>query len=596
MHLERTGLLNNAEPGPSTTPNELKSFRRSLQYFVIFLSAAIFLLGVTLYQTPKPTQTLMQLDTADTVKREGRFPAAYDYFSHNMYKEAGFQADIDANTNNTVAQALCSYPSDNYEVFYDSKAVKGPLFGAQGYTVFNLDCRDTDGMDLMAWILIIDMTGKIIAGTPIAARAEHVTVIDSKTVMYSTVGGKGAYLWNWQTGELEREKFIPDAHTIAYIHSSDTFFGLLNDKEARLHHSPSVATEYDHEHGDILWSFPPPVENAHVNFLSLGGDYIYLSMRSAHALFKVNRKTSAVEWTLGGLSGTVDIVDVDGNWWGAGGKYTPWSFQHKFQNLDERYYSLFDNHVDSHREFIDGGSSRFVLLELDEYNNVAREKWVYPTGDQATIYGCADLLPSGNILGNSYHQVVDPNDEDRKYHVNVWEITPDKQTSWRVGFLGRNPWDPEDTTSPYSKSVVDGEQPVGWLIYNAQRFYSSPVLHEPCVIRGAKQVLKLTVFNSVVTQEDMPGIARIYGEESKELQYSQNFNFQKSWLPRTISIPTVDAGVRLTEKWVLVVENSFGEKTFLHLGSELTRVPKCLDKPYDWLFDDFEYNRVFAEA
>lgn len=236
-----------------------------------------------------------------------------------------------------------------------------------------------------------------------------------------------------------------------------------------------------------------------------------------------------------------------------------------------------------------------VILELDEYNNVAREKWVYETGDQATIYGSADLLPSGNVLGNSYHQVVDPSDPDRKYHVNIWEVTPDKEIAWRVGFLGRNPWNPEDTTSTYSKSVVDGEQPVGWLIYNAERFYESPVVHEPCTVRGVQQILRLTVFNSVTTQEDMPGIARIYGEESKELLYSKTFMFQKSWLPRTISIPTVDAGVRLQEPWVLIVENSFGEKTALHLGSDLTRVQKCLDTPYDWLFDDFEYTREFED-
>lgn len=562
--------------------------------FLALLATSLVALGVVYSSHGKPASwKMMKLDEAAT-KLQGRFPRNYEFFSHNMYEEAGFQADIDANEDD-YAKAVCGYPTDNYEVFVDSKAVKKDLYGSQGYTVFNLDCRDTDGMDLMAWILIISMNGDIVAGTPLVARAEHVTVIDSSTVLYSTVGGKGAYLWNWRTGDLEREKFIPDAHTIAYIHSRDTFYGLLNDKEARIHHSPSVATEYDHEHGDALWSFPPPVENAHVNFLSLSGDNLYLSMRSAHALFKVNRMTNEVDWVLGGLSGTVDIIDINGEWIGAGGKYQPWSFQHKFQHIDDRYMSMFDNHVDSHREFIDGGNSRMVILEMDEFNNVAKEKWVHDTGDQATIYGSADLLPTGNVLGNSYHQVVDPSDPDRKYHVNIWEVTPDNEIAWRVGFMGRNPWDPEDTTSVYSKSVVDAEQPVGWLIYNAERFYESPVVHEPCVVRAAQQTIRIAVFNSVKAQEDLPGIVRIFGENSKELLYSKEFSFHKAWLPRIVSIPTVDAGVRIDEPWVMVVENSFGEKTAIHLGSDLTRVTKCLDMKYDWIFDDFDYHREFEE-
>mmetsp|Transcript_24214 Transcript_24214/g.35208 ORF Transcript_24214/g.35208 Transcript_24214/m.35208 type:complete len:617 (-) Transcript_24214:387-2237(-) len=522
------------------------------------------------------------------VAGQGRFPVEFDYYESNMY-DLDVVTDALAELETDEERAMCTFPGGaNLEVYFNEKKFNSQgIYGSNGYTVFNLDCRNFEGMDVIAWILILDMHGQIIAAQHEVVRSEHVSMFNTSTVMYSTVGGKGAYLWNWHTGALEREKFTPDAHTIAYIHSSDTFFGLLNDKEARLHHSPSVATEYDHEHGDILWSFPPPVENAHVNFLSLLGDGLYLSMRSAHALFNVNRRTKEIEWIIGGQVGTIDILDYEGVQWPAGDKHTPWSFQHKFQHLDEKYFSLYDNHVDSHREFIDGWNSRMVVLEYDDHTNMVREKWVHDTGDQSTIYGSADLMPSGNILGNSYPQFVYPDDPDHRCHVNVWEITGDDEIVWRVCVRGSNTWDPSDTVSPFRKSVVDGEQPVGWLIYNSDRFYDSPVIKEPCMIRSGHQILRLALFNTVRTQEDMPGVVRMYGTESKELMFQKEFYFHKSFFPRYVHLPTLAAGVRLTEPAVLVVENNWGDKTVLELGDQLTRIGKCSETEPDWMFRPF---------
>jgi len=91
---------------------------------------------------------------------------------------------------------LCNGPEGNIYVWKNDQAIQSDLLSADGYTVFNLDCRDELANSLVAFITVIDMNGDIVGVHMPHTRAESVSMYDTKTVLFSCTGGEGAFLWN----------------------------------------------------------------------------------------------------------------------------------------------------------------------------------------------------------------------------------------------------------------------------------------------------------------------------------------------------------------------------------------------------------------
>lgn len=512
----------------------------------------------------------------------GRTPTEFkkfnvDLFSHPVVKEA-------LASSNTLTQQVCGGPEGNIDVWYNEAAVQKDLQTNEAYTVFDLDCRDSEANPLLAFIIVLDMEGNIAAIHNPPMRAESVNMMSTDVVMFSCIAGAGVYLWNWKEDVVQKMPFPADAHTMQYRHSDNKFFGLYLDEEAMTKFSPSVAMAYSADSGEYSWAFEP--EFSHINYMTVNGDYAYISLRSGGCLQKVNMETNEVVWNLGGKYSSFHMVDREGNFLDANKKcrntfrpsveetmFGTFQHQHKFQHLSDEYYSLFDNNVCANSAFCNEDSSRMVVLHLDEEQYTAKEVFSFDTGDQSRIYGGADVLPSGNVLGNSYHKAVYPDSEEYKYHVNIWEVQPNGELAWRVGVRGLNPWNPEDVVSPHYHSLAPGEEaPVGWMIYNADRFYSKPVVTAPCVATneaGAK-VVRLLPHNTVRTQENMPGVAYLYNTQSKTLLSKTEFEFQKSWIPTVLEVelPSAAEGATLS----MLVANSWQESTMVHLDAEM---PAC---------------------
>jgi hypothetical protein len=478
-----------------------------------------------------------------------RYPQKARHFSINLFQLDVVQQALKEHKVDD-ANLVCNGPENNIDVFINEDLAFGDLLGAVGYTTFNLDCRDKNAMPLVAFLLVVDHYGNVVNINHLPIRAESVSMFDTSHILYSTISGNGAFIWNWRTDEIRQLPFLPDQHALQYVHSTNSFYGLYLDEGAKARFSPSIAGEYDGETGDVKWTFEPGY--SHANYVSVSGKYVYVSLRSAAALMKVDKMTSEPIWTMGGRYGDIPIVDIDGNYYEAGAREISWSHQHKFQHVDDKFYSLFDNHVGLDHGFLNDGNSRLVLIYYDENENLAREIFAHDTGDKARIYGASELLPTGNILGNSYPYVVHPSVADRQYHVNLWEVTPEGDLAWRVGVKGLNPWNPSDLTSPYPHSIdPEEEPPVGWMVYNAERFYDKPVIAQPCSVGSS---VRVRPFNTVKTSEDMPGIAYVYAEEEGLLLAKVEFAFHKSWVPRNLDIPLPE-GYENTDLSIVVVNN-----------------------------------------
>jgi hypothetical protein len=532
---------------------------------------------------PAPENDYLQWEF-EPAPRQSRLPKKFsqfnvDLFSHPVVVEAFQKASV-------VTKNTCQGPSGNIDVWYNHEAVQNDLTSTEGYTVFDFDCRDSKANPLIAFIVVLDMNGNIAAIHNPPVRAESVNMYSTDLVMFSCISGEGVYLWNWKENTVEKLPIAADAHTVQYSQSEKKFYGLYLDEEGMTKFSPSVAVAFDAETGDYTWAFEP--EYSHVNYFTVNGKYAYLSLRSAGCLQKVDMETSEVVWTLGGKYSDFHVFDKDANFLDANKRlrntfkvnpveniFGSFQHQHKFQHLSDVYFSLFDNNVCSNSQFCNQDSSRMVILKLDETLFTASEIFSYSTGDQAMIYGGADVLPSGNVLGNSYNKAVYPLSSEYQYHANIWEVTLEGDIAWRASFKGLNPWNPKDVETEYSHSIQPGEEPpVGWMIYNAERFYAKPVVGAPCaaINNYENRVLQVLPYNTIRTSEDMPGAAYLYDKLEKKLISKTEFQFQKSWIPRKlhISIPEEVSSVELA----LLVVNSWEEGAMIDIG-KLSALQSC---------------------
>jgi len=465
------------------------------------------------------------------------------------------------------------------DVYINEELMQRDLMGpSNGYTVFDLDCRDKDANPLIAFILVMDQYGAIVNVYRPANRAESVVMLDTDRVLFSVIGTKGGVqVWNWRTDEVVALPFEADSHTVQYSHAQGLYFGLARAGAAN-RNAPSVAQAFD-ARGTVVWSYEQPY--SHINWLTVDGDYAYLSLRSDASLIKVDRRTNAIVWSLGGKNSDFRITDLDGRvytkeMWHDKADFDMWNHQHKFQYLGGGYFSLFDNHIDSDHAFIRGESSRMVVLQVDERAREAREVFRHATGDRAHIYGSADVVPSGNVLGNSYPDVVAPASADGQYHANLWEVTPEGELAWRVGFKGRNPFDAGDAAGrPHAHAVAPGEEPpVGWVVFNVERLYEEPQLTRPCLVGGGGRgaTLRLLPFNTVRTMDAAPGRAtlREAGRGGRLLDEVE-FQFARAWLET--------GGVELwvedpAQPLALELANDWGDVRVVDLG-KAEDLPLC---------------------
>jgi hypothetical protein len=263
--------------------------------------------------------------------------------------------------------------------------------------------------------------------------------------------------------------------------------------------------------------------------------------------------------------------------------------QHKFQHLDDQYFSLLDNNIGvEHYAFPQrwwGRDSRMVILYVDQEKKISREVFHYPMGDLSRSYGGTDVLPSGNVLGSSYVEWVHPTDPDHQYHENIWEVSPDGEVVWRVGFRGLNIANPENTRDPYPRYYQDMSEkdwerhPIGWNIYNVERGYPKPIITKPCrlAVNGG-WAMWFVPFNTIRTQEDLPGVVGLYNAYTGDKILESKIAFHKSFLPRpqVFQVPQ--------EQWnyplKVVVLNHWGEYSNNELGY-LSEMPQCPDHdPY----------------
>jgi EmrB/QacA subfamily drug resistance transporter len=174
----------------------------------------------------------------------------------------------------------------------------------------------------------------------------------------------------------------------------------------------SAIQKYDLRTGRLLYTWnagdhiplsdshtqPPPNgfpwDAYHVNSLSPGPDGTFLvSMRNTWAVYLVDAKTGAIEWTLGGKHSSFTIPD---------GERFEW--QHDAQLHGGSLVSLFDNHccqVEGTGKYLPAtGSSRVLMLRIDTANHRVTRAAEYSHGATFAVQymGNGQMLPDGDVF------------------------------------------------------------------------------------------------------------------------------------------------------------------------------------------------------
>jgi Arylsulfotransferase (ASST) len=187
----------------------------------------------------------------------------------------------------------------------------------------------------------------------------------------------------------------------AVIQEVDIATGEIRFEWSALDHVPLTETmldfgqeqaELDEEAADEGTEAPQlgtedePFDYFHVNSIAEDHDgALLVSARHTNAVYRIDRATGEVGWTLGGSAGDFRM-----------GEGAPFAWQHDARRAPDGTLTLLDNHAGGHA---DDASSRGLRLALDEEAMTAEVATEYlpPAERKASSMANAQQLPDGNM-------------------------------------------------------------------------------------------------------------------------------------------------------------------------------------------------------
>jgi hypothetical protein len=147
------------------------------------------------------------------------------------------------------------------------------------------------------------------------------------------------------------------------------------------------------DHVSLDESYVPQLEPEwnyfHMNSVTLDTDgNVIVSSRHTKTVYKVDRRTGAVIWRLGGR--TSDFTMGEG---------TAFSFQHDARPMGGNLYRIFDNATSLDPE-IPSGPSRVVWIKADPHTGTATllRQLVHPSGHFVQAEGSSQVTPTGTTV------------------------------------------------------------------------------------------------------------------------------------------------------------------------------------------------------
>ncbi|MBG6183111.1 hypothetical protein IWX65_001060 [Arthrobacter sp. CAN_A214] len=139
------------------------------------------------------------------------------------------------------------------------------------------------------------------------------------------------------------------------------------------------------DENEVVGTEESPFDYLHVNSIAEDDDGILVSARHTSAIYRIDRATGELDWTLGGTANDFELGD--------GAEF---SWQHDARRSPDGTLTLFDNASNENS----GDNSRGLRLQLDEEAMTAAVVTEYLPPEDRTAGSMANTneLPNGNIL------------------------------------------------------------------------------------------------------------------------------------------------------------------------------------------------------
>lgn len=452
--------------------------------------------------------------------------------------------EVDLTSSDVIADFARRTPGaqfpDAIEILWNANLTDGEIGeqASEGFVAFNLANGDfATGNITASYTVVMDLTGAIIAAQvapEVAAgvyeRYEALKLKEAGVLLLganSELSGNGYYLWDYLDAEPLplSSQIVGSSHDIQYVKRDDAYLVIANTLDmVRLYNSK----------GQQIWEYVAfekfaPGPTLHINHAQLtqdedGNDIVVLSLRDYDSIQKLNYTSGEQFWKVGGHDSTYDVVDSDGQLYPAGSGRSPWNHQHNAEYIGSNRYAMFDNAYNNTKV----RSSRYVIVDVNETTHSAEVVWEWSTGVNSLIFGDADPLPTGNVIGNFWSSTVHPRGRDvrKTYETAIAEVTLEGDIAWMLGVKGTN----APKTRSYER--VSGEAPVGWAIYSVERFYDQPIVGQ-LSYDSSSFMLQFQLFDTY--RQQVSGSSRVF-LECGETTTSLLVHLQPHWQTSSVQL------------------------------------------------------------
>lgn len=433
-----------------------------------------------------------------------------------------------------------------------------------GFVVFNIASYDRPAAFYhCSWTIVVDLFGNIQRVTPGAlknGKAAWIAGLKMKSpekilmseVMSEVDEDGPVALYEWTTDVLE---YVANSSWGCSNSAHDARYGYDNSNIIWRPCKDYLIGE-NSETGNLIEAIYP--DGLHdINHLQvLEGSEMILSAREDNQFAKLRWDENKILWRVGGTNGTYDVYSDYGHHYPAGENFI--YGQHNVEYYGEGEYYMFDNQFAAHDGQYMSDHSRLLAVTVDDTLGYATITWEYDIGFQSPVFGDCDRLPSGNVLATAWPRNTT---KDISYDARIMEVTKANEIAWDLQIFG----------TECSEQVCDrspkGTPGDGWVIYSAERFYSSAVIaNATCTtVTGhheadTYQELLFTAYCPIKTV--YPSNATFFVHDSSGSQIAKGaFSFSPHWRVTKTSVKIEDgycddATLTIKDEWGNSVDTS----------------------------------------
>lgn len=433
------------------------------------------------------------------------------YPVHKNMQEPQSQFDVSSIDFETMNYTVVSTP-DSFEsyllcVLYQRNRITGKysnsliVMAHNGTILSTLDVGQIGNFQCPAEFITPDT---VLFGTATGAALWH---INNDTYQYLSFIGHHEYEYNPNsntifTFELYRPYIDGAYYQFDYIRE----YALNGTLVWSLDVHDFISEDWWCPYGDVSGIYRD-VSHSNTAFYDAEEDIIYYNSRNTNTFWKINHTSSEIIWGLGEY-GNFTLYNIRGEL-----RDNLFSHAHAVEKINDNTFILFDN---DHHNLTDPENkiSRLVKITVDENTMTANETWNYSFPREYFSYGMgdADVLPNGNVLGDSGY--IYP--EDGILSSAFVEVNQQGDVVWETDFY-------------YNPTYIYGA-------YRIERFRYEPIITpvEDFENTNGSFVIDWDVFYNYRNKEKLPGDYFLYVDDVQV--EAGSFTYEQFWQPTTLSL------------------------------------------------------------